>query len=104
VASRIGFVGRNQHSIIASNKYKVLPSHNGFKLWLRIYVYPDKAAAVPCYKWGHIEKFTKGKCTGRGRGELILHYSLRCDLNSLMGIGAVLRLIYCERKFWQMIA
>jgi hypothetical protein len=25
-------------------------------------------------------------------------------LSNLMGIGAVLRLIYCERKFWQMIA
>jgi hypothetical protein len=53
---------------------------------------------------GNTEKVTKGKCAGIGKMEPILHYSLRYDLSSLMGIGAVLRLIYCERKFWQMIA
>ena len=92
------FLQGDKLSKISPNRYKVLPSYSTFK------PYPDEAVAVPCYKWGHIEKFTKGKCTGIVKGELILHYSLRCDLSSLMGIGAVLRLIYCERKFWQMIA
>jgi hypothetical protein len=49
------------------------------------------------------KKATKGRCVGIGTLEPIPHYSLRYDLSSLMGIGAVLMVIYCQGKFCQII-